>query len=216
MVTEIFTIEDCRKIVEIYLRHQKKEISYGLTRSCTDDEMLDDFKLNYSQFIINKIKANAPTSSQLRKLQDPIRNKAERLRSSLVDVENHHLFSSLLYSKFKKPLHEVDDAFFYPAFEEMQERLNGFIDHLNWILEHLEPFREEAFIYPILKDARTHPETTLIKSLSASLTKYFGRGGYSKNDNIASGWRIDAITHLLDRARIKVTEIQIFDALSKG
>lgn len=210
-----FDLTDCNKVIEIFLRHQKEGISYGLTRSYTNDDMLNDFKIGYSQFIIHKIKADAPTTEQLRKFQDPMRSKATSLRNSLVNVESHHFFSSLIYSKFRKPLHEVDDVLFHPAFEEMRKHVNEFVDHLNWFLEHLEPFREEALIYPIFKDSRIHPETVFIKELSSSLTKHFGPGGYAQNDNGGYGWRIEAILFLFDRVGITISTKQIYDVISK-
>jgi hypothetical protein len=215
-----FSLEDCQKIIDAFQSAPKNKASYNLFRQSTNEEILQDIRQAYAKYVYDKAHSTAPTSKQFLNELTNIQTSARRLKNKVINPKTHHLYSSLVFSELNGiNLEHAEDEDFHPRFNETQQHLDSLVTELTWLITASEPLLNDELPYPRLRNTKDtrEPETKFIISLSNILTKhFFTTGGYSKNQNTeegATGWRVEAVKHLLTKVGVNKTKRQIYDAI---
>ncbi len=217
----VFELEDCEKVIKIFQKAPRNKVSFNLLRQYSNEEMLYNFREAFAKYTYDAIEAKAPTNKQFVDELRTIQSSAKRLKSRIRNTKTHHLCSSLVFSELGGiSLEHIDDEDFYPTFDRTCQHLENLLLELTWLEIASEPLLNGELSYNRLRnqDDTREPETKLIISLSDILTKHFFTiGGYSKSITVeegASGWRVKAIKHLLNKVGIKKKNKQIYDAIA--
>lgn len=219
--TGAFTISDCENIIKLFQKAPRNKASYNLLRQSSNEDMLRDLKESRMRFIRDMVNSKAPTKKQFTDEMSIINANIKRLKNKIKEPKNKDLHSGLLFSSLKnKNFSDVEYNEFLTISDKTEQRLRKFILELDWLENLTTPLLNDDSSYPYLRKRKNskEPETLFIVDLSNILTKHFFKtGGYSKSLTVeegASGWRIEAIKHLLNKVGIKKKNKQIYDAIA--
>lgn len=215
------TIEDCQKVIEIYLKHRKTKHSYYLVQLPNDVEnMLYKLRLAYAEYLNDVNISKSLTPKQLEDHYIKIRKSAKKLYNDLRKTENPHFFLGMISAQEGNIApHLIEENTFNKRHSELSENFSKLEESLNWLTNIMDFCLAKNSTYPLAKKdskKRQRPESEFIKQISLILSTYFESGGASRygheDENSAKGWKVECIHFLLKRLGISITKNKILEA----